>query len=184
MLRFVRPMLAAAAYAGLLAGTVLAYPVDPDQPAVILNNAEVPGVVDKLIVRRDYSGALRLIDEGLKANPHAAQLRFQRCVTYERMSDRAGAQRCLEQFILTYPEIPEPYNNLAGTYSRDGRLDEAEQLLVKAIALRPDFSLAHANLGNLYLARAKNAYKSAISTGGGNQTLKAKVEAIDNLLAQ
>ena len=58
-------MLAAAACAGLLASTALAYPVDPDQPSVILNNAEVPGVVDKLIARRDYSGALRLIDEGL-----------------------------------------------------------------------------------------------------------------------
>ena len=85
--------------------------------------------------------------------------------------------------IRTYPEIPEPYNNLAGIYSREGNLTRAEELLVKALALRPNFALAHMNLGNLYLAKAKNAYNSAIKTGGNKEKLNANIRAIDKLLA-
>ena len=131
----------------------------------------------------DYQKALNLIAEGLKANPHSAQLRFQRCVVYERMGDRQKAKDGFERMIRTYPEIPEPYNNLAGIYSREGNLTRAEELLVKALALRPNFALAHMNLGNLYLAKAKNAYNSAIKTGGNKEKLNANIRAIDKLLA-
>ena len=158
--------------------------VDPDAPAVLLNNSQVPAVMDKLIARRDYQGALRLIDEGLAANPHSAELRFQRCVTYERMGDRQKAIGAYEQFIRTYPEIPEAYNNLAGLYSREGNLERAQELLIKALALRPDFALAHTNLGNLYLAKAKNAYNSAIRTGGDKNKLTARIRSVDAILAQ
>lgn len=156
--------------------------VDPDSPAVLLNSAQVPGVVDKLIGRADYKAALDLIAEALVANPHSAQLRFQRCVVYERMGDRERAKAAFEQFIRTYPEIPEAYNNLAGLYSREGNLTRAEELLVQAVALRPGFALAHMNLGNLYLAKAKNAYNTAIKTGGNKQKLNADIAAIDKIL--
>ncbi len=181
----IRSMLAAAACAAALAASTpaLADLVDPDAPAVLLNNAQVPAVVDKLIGRADYQKALNLIAEGLKANPHSAQLRFQRCVVYERMGDRQKAKDGFERMIRTYPEIPEPYNNLAGIYSREGNLTRAEELLVKALALRPNFALAHMNLGNLYLAKAKNAYNSAIKTGGNKEKLNANIRAIDKLLA-
>lgn len=186
MSNLIRPMLAAAGCAAMLAVALpsSAALVDPDAPAVLLNNAQVPAVVDKLIGRRDYQAALELIAEGLKANPHSAELRFQRCVTYERMGDRERAKNTLEQFIRTYPEIPEPYNNLAGIYSREGNLTRAEELLIKAVALRPDFVLAHANLGNLYLAKAKNAYNTAIKTGGDKQKFNALIESIDKILAR
>ena len=39
------------------------------------------------------------------------------------------------------------------------------------------------NLGNLYLAKAKNAYNSAIKTGGNKEKLNANIRAIDKLLA-
>lgn len=181
----VRGALAAATVCALLAVSPASFAelVDPDAPSVLLNSSQVPGVVEKLIGRRDYKGALDLIEEGLKANPHSAQLRFQRCVTYERMGDRERAKNAFEQFIRTYPEIPEPYNNLAGLYAADGSLVRAEELLVKAVALRPNFALAYTNLGNLYLAKAKNAYDTAIRTGGNKESLKARIESIDRILA-
>ena len=107
LLSFIRPALAVVAAVTLPANAAL---VDPDAPSVLLNNGQVPGVVDKLINRGDYADALKLIADGLKANPHSAQLRFQRCVVYERMGDRAKAIDGFEQFIRTYPEIPEAYS--------------------------------------------------------------------------
>ena len=144
----------------------------------------VTDVDDKIINRGDYNDALKLIAEGLKSNPHSAQLRFQRCVVYERMGDRDKAINGFEQFIRTYPEIPEAYNNLAGLYSRNGNLVRAEELLVKAVALRPGFALAHMNLGNLYLAKAKNAYNTAIKTGGNKEKLNANIELLNKLLGE
>lgn len=186
MLSFVRPALVAAGCALVAAATLPACAalVDPDAPSVLLNNGQVPGVVDKLINRGDYNDALKLIAEGLKSNPHSAQLRFQRCVVYERMGDRDKAINGLEQFIRTYPEIPEAYNNLAGLYSRNGNLVRAEELLVKAVALRPGFALAHMNLGNLYLAKAKNAYNTAIKMGGNKEKLNANIELLNKLLGE
>ncbi len=186
MLSFVRPALVAAGCALVAAATLPACAalVDPDAPSVLLNNGQVPGVVDKLINRGDYNDALKLIAEGLKSNPHSAQLRFQRCVVYERMGDRDKAINGFEQFIRTYPEIPEAYNNLAGLYSRNGNLVRAEELLVKAVALRPGFAVAHMNLGNLYLAKAKNAYNTAIKTGGNKEKLNANIELLNKLLGE
>lgn len=186
MLSFVRPALVAAGCALVAAATLPACAalVDPDAPSVLLNNGQVPGVVDKLINRGDYNDALKLIAEGLKSNPHSAQLRFQRCVVYERMGDRDKAINGFEQFIRTYPEIPEAYNNLAGLYSRNGNLVRAEELLVKAVALRPGFALAHMNLGNLYLAKAKNAYNTAIKTGGNKEKLNANIKLLNKLLGE
>lgn len=186
MLSFVRPALVAAGCALVAAATLPACAalVDPDAPSVLLNNGQVPGVVDKLINRGDYNDALKLIAEGLKSNPHSAQLRFQRCVVYERMGDRDKAINGFEQFIRTYPEIPEAYNNLAGLYSRNGNLVRAEELLVKAVALRPGFAVAHMNLGNLYLAKAKNAYNTAIKTGGNKEKLNANIKLLNKLLGE
>ncbi len=177
-------MMTAAAAAALLLAALPAQSalVDPDAPSVLLSDTQVPGVVDKLIGRGDYQAALKLIAEGLKSNPHSAQLRFQRCVVYERMGDREKAKQDFEHFIRIYPEIPEAYNNLAGIYSREGNLVRAEELLVKAVALRPGFALAHTNLGNLYLAKAKNAYNTAIRTGGDKTKLSANIQAIDRIL--
>ncbi len=186
LLSFIRPALAVAGCALVAAVTLPANAalVDPDAPSVLLNNGQVPGVVDKLINRGDYADALKLIADGLKANPHSAQLRFQRCVVYERMGDRARAIDGFEQFIRTYPEIPEAYNNLAGLYSRNGNLVRAEELLIKAVALRPGFALAHMNLGNLYLAKAKNAYNTAIKTGGNKEKLNANIQMLNKLLGE
>ena len=108
LLSFIRPALAVAGCALVAAVTLPANAalVDPDAPSVLLNNGQVPGVVDKLINRGDYADALKLIADGLKANPHSAQLRFQRCVVYERMGDRAKAIDGFEQFIRTTQKSP------------------------------------------------------------------------------
>ena len=70
MLSFVRPALVAAGCALVAAATLPACAalVDPDAPSVLLNNGQVPGVVDKLINRGDYNDALKLIAEGLKSD--------------------------------------------------------------------------------------------------------------------
>lgn len=47
------------------------------------------------------------------------------------------------------------YNNLSNAYYKEGRVDKAVELAQKAIALAPDYGIAHYNLGNLYAAQGK-----------------------------
>jgi tetratricopeptide (TPR) repeat protein len=49
----------------------------------------------------------------------------------------------------------EGYNNLSNAYYKQGRIDEAIDLARKAVALAPEYGIAHYNLGNLYAAQEK-----------------------------
>ncbi|MGH7853494.1 MAG: tetratricopeptide repeat protein [Candidatus Binatia bacterium] len=49
----------------------------------------------------------------------------------------------------------EGYNNLSNAYYKQGRVDEAIRLARKAIALAPEYGIAHYNLGNLYAVQEK-----------------------------
>lgn len=165
---------------GADAASIKAY--DPDNPGRIVPVAEYPDLVDKLIARKNFDLAQTVISEGLKANPLSAQLRFQRCVLFERMGQTEKARELLEDFITRYPEIPEPYNNLAAIYSSIGNLDRAEELLKRCLALKPNFALAHANLGNLYLARARNAFATSLQLAPQNPVMRKKIQSVDALL--
>ena len=169
----------------LAAGSAMALPeiiYDPDDPSRQLASNEYPAVIDKLIRRRDFARAERMLEIGLRENPLSAQMRFQRCVLFERSDRLEEARGCLEAFIKRYPEIPEPYNNLAALYSGEGRLDRAEELLKRALALKPDFAMAYANLGNLYLARAKNAYVNSLAHRPGDERTQQKLRRLEPLL--
>jgi tetratricopeptide (TPR) repeat protein len=47
------------------------------------------------------------------------------------------------------------YNNLSNAYYKQGKVDEAIKMALKAIALKPDYGVAHYNLGNLYAGQGR-----------------------------
>jgi tetratricopeptide (TPR) repeat protein len=49
----------------------------------------------------------------------------------------------------------EGYNNLSNAYYKQGQIDEAINLARKAIAVAPEYGIAHYNLGNLYAAQSR-----------------------------
>ncbi len=153
-----------------------------DLPLSSLRTDQFPDAVDAYAAKGMYQKALDAVNYGLKRNPHSAQLRFQRCVVLEQMGRTEDAKVELKRFIGTYPEIPEGYNNLAVLLSREGKLDEAEGYLTRALALRPKFRQAHVNLGNLYLARAKASFETAQGIQP-DATVKTRLDAVTALLA-
>jgi tetratricopeptide (TPR) repeat protein len=59
------------------------------------------------------------------------------------------------------------YNNLANAYAKQGRVDEAIKTALQAIAVQPDYGVAHYNLGNLYVRQgnfdlAKQHFEAAL----------------------
>lgn len=154
---------------------------DPENPAAIIAPGEYPGIVDSFIARGEYRQALQYAQDGLQKNPMSAQLKFQRCVALEKLGRNNEAIKGLRDLIALYPEIPEPYNNLAVLVAKSGNIDEAESLLKKALALRPKFALAYKNLGDVYLARAKAAYSSSLEIAPKQSKLQTKLEALNAL---
>jgi tetratricopeptide (TPR) repeat protein len=57
-----------------------------------------------------------------------------------------------------YPELPEPYNNLAVIYAGQNRLDQARNALEMAVRNNPNYAVAHENLGDIYTRLAQQSY--------------------------
>ncbi len=119
-----------------------------------LHPTDFPDKVEQLFRSGNNAAALELTELGLKKNPKSLQLRFMRANALERLGRTQEARQSLTDMIAQYPEIPDPYNNLARLEAAEGRLEEAVRLLHRALLINPDFALARKNLGDVYLALA------------------------------
>jgi tetratricopeptide (TPR) repeat protein len=82
-----------------------------------------------------------------------------------------------------YPELPEPYNNLAVLYASQGQYDKAKQSLEMAIRTHPSYATAHENLGDIYAKMASQAYDRALQLDRSNATTQTKLAMIQDLFA-
>ena len=68
-----------------------------------------------------------------------------------------------------FPELPEPYNNLAAIAANQGQWIEARDYLELALKLRPSYAIASANLGEIYIRLGAQAYEDAAKNATLNQ---------------
>lgn len=121
----------------------------------------VPANISKLLKEKKYPEALSAIDAAIKNNPKNIQLRFVRSRTLIDMGKLEQARLELVGITEKYPELPEPYNNLAVLYASAGKLDAARENLEMALKLAPGDSVAMHNLADVYTRLAAGHYKRA-----------------------
>lgn len=131
--------------------------------------------VRKLIAAGQGKQALARADSHLAKNPRDAQMRFVRGVILTDLSDTAAARGVFQQLVDDFPELPEPYNNLAVLYAADGELDRARLALEMALLAKPDYATAHENMGDVYLQMAAEAYQRASALQPTNRAISAKL---------
>jgi predicted Zn-dependent protease len=119
--------------------------------------------------------ALKRADAFLADKPRDLQVRFLRAVTLIDLARRQEASDALLQLTQDFPELPEPYNNLAVLAAAQGTLNKAEQLLQQALAAQPNYITAQENLGDLYVAMAAAAFERASKLDPANSVLKSKL---------
>jgi tetratricopeptide (TPR) repeat protein len=73
----------------------------------------------------------------------------------------ADAIREFTSLTEDYPELPEPYNNLAVLYASQGQYDKARKSLEMAIRTHPSYAIAHENLGDVYAKMGKDSLAEA-----------------------
>jgi tetratricopeptide (TPR) repeat protein len=105
--------------------------------------------------------ALEGIDKGLETSPRETQLLFLRGVAMADLKNIDSAILIFTSLTEEFPELPEPYNNLAVLYATEGELDKAKGALEAAIKALPNYALAHENLGDLYLQLAARQFDRA-----------------------
>ena len=152
-----------------------------EQLAKQMHPSEFPAQIEKLLNSGKAAQALELADLGIRKNERSPQLRFMRAVALENLTRSEEAVRELKQLIIDYPEIPEPYNNLAVIEAGFGNLEEAQGLLKKALVINPKFSLAQKNLGDVYLALALECYEAAAPALESNTELQSRLRTLKRI---
>jgi tetratricopeptide (TPR) repeat protein len=140
--------------------------------------------VHRLLQAQALEAALAEADGWLAAQPRDPQMRFLRGVIRQRQGDSAGAEATFEALIRDYPELPEPYNNLAVIRAARGELAPAREALLHALRLYPEYATAHRNLADLYLQMAAESYRAALRTGPESAAIAQQLQAVERLLAK
>ena len=96
-----------------------------------------------------------------KKNPRNIQILFVRTRILIEQGQLESARQALLTFIDKYPEVPEPYNNLAVLYASVGKLEQARDYLELCVKLAPNYAIALQNLGDIYTLIAANYYDKA-----------------------
>ncbi len=108
-----------------------------------------------------YHEALSKVDTVIAADPDQARPRFLKGVILMNMNRPADAIKVFEKLREDFPEVPEPYNNLAVLYMRQGLFEQARATLEIAVQANPGYAMAHENLGDIYSRMAANEYTLA-----------------------
>jgi len=179
----VRPMLRARCTAAIVLAAALVATATAQQPTqwspwssdlVPAPRSEAAEIAD--LVRAGKSEeALRRADKFLANNARDLQVRFLRAVALNDLGRRDEAADALTLLTQDFPELPEPYNNLAVLAAAKGELERAERLLRQAIAAQPNYVTAQENLGDLYVAMAAAAYEHAAQLDPADGSLKSKL---------
>lgn len=125
--------------------------------------------------------ALERINTYLAANPKDAQAMFMKGIILAESNKREEAIKAFTDLTEKYPNLPEPYNNLAVLYADAGQYDKAKNALETAIKTHPSYATAHENLGDIYARMASEAYDKALQLDSGNSRAQSKLAMIKDL---
>ncbi len=137
----------------------------------------------KLFRAGQQAQALERVDNFLKTNPKDARGRFLKGLILTEQSKQAEAIRIFTGLTEDYPELPEPYNNLAVLYASQGQYDKARTALEMSIRTHPSYATAHENLGDIYAKMASQAYDKALQLDKSNTAAQTKLEMIKELFS-
>ena len=136
-----------------------------------------------LVRENRYADADARLDALLAQRPREPQARFLKGVVATEQGRTDAAMAVFLALIEDYPELPEPYNNLAVLYAQKGDYNGARVALETAIRSAPDWPVARENLGDIYVRLAGVEYERAAKLDAGNKTAPAKLVIVRDLLA-
>lgn len=105
--------------------------------------------------------AVEQVEQALARAPDDLQLRFALGVMRMELGDRVKAMSIFTRLTQDFPDLADPFNNLAVLHAAAGELDEAKAALEQALRLQPEHAQAQENLGDVLVRLALRAYQHA-----------------------
>ncbi len=127
--------------------------------------------------------ALLELENVISQQPNSAEARFLKGVALQALDRNDEAIDVYSSLAKDFPELPEPYNNLAVLFAEKSEFDKAEDALRAAIKTNKSYATAYENLGDIYAQRASLAYNDALNLSPNNRNaVEIKLSMIDNIL--
>ena len=152
-----------------------------------LTPSQITDRISALIDQKQYQQALEVIEkrkaQRLAANAlgHDVQLMFLEGRAQAGLGKNEEAIKVFKSMTVSYPELPEPWNNLASIYIKQGRLGMAQDALHMALQANPEYALAKYNLGQVQLMQAYQSFTEAAKAGTCGAANRA--QQIESVLA-
>ena len=137
--------------------------------------------VQRLYYSGQAAAAMQRADQFLATNPRDPQMRFLKGVMLTDAKRNMEAIALFQKLSDEFPDLAEPYNNLAALYAAQGDYAKARTTLEKALRMNPGYATAHENLGDVYAALAAQSYARAQKLDPANVTVPAKLALVRDL---
>jgi tetratricopeptide (TPR) repeat protein len=152
--------------------------------AMVSAHADEYAEVNQLVRAGKATEALSRADQFLATQPKDPQMRFIKGVIQRDSGRTAEATATFTKLTEDFPELPEPYNNLAVLYAAQSQYDKARAALEAAIRTHPSYATAHENLGDVYAKLASQAYNKALQLDASNAGVPAKLELLRGIFGK
>lgn len=136
---------------------------------------------NRMFKEGQHSQALDKVNGYLANKPKDAQARFLKGLIFTEQGKTIDAIKIFSALTEDYPELPEPYNNLAVLYASQGQYEKAKLALEMAIRTHPSYATAHENLGDIYAKMASQAYDRALQLDRSSTSTQTKLAMIKDL---
>ena len=119
--------------------------------------------------------ALNKADAYLAGKPRDPQMRFLKGVAQKDAGKPTEAIATFTKLTEDFPDLPEPYNNLAVLYANQNQFDKAKSALELALKTNPGYAIAYENLGDVYARLSSQAYNKALQIEATNSAITPKL---------
>jgi tetratricopeptide (TPR) repeat protein len=134
--------------------------------------------VQRLLKQGQITQALQQANDYIAAHPNDPQMRFLKAGVLQAAGRADDAETVLTQLTHDYPELAEPWNNLAVLYAGRGQIDTARTALEAALRIDPHYATALENMGDIDIRLALRYYEQARQAdAGAAPRLSAKIDA-------
>jgi tetratricopeptide (TPR) repeat protein len=149
----------------------------------LIHAADTVAQVQSLVNQGQHAQALSAADRLLASNARDPQARFLKGIALTELSRLDEAVAVFQKLTEDFPELPEPYNNLAVLYAQQRQYDKARSALEMAIRTHPSYATAHENLGDVYARLASQAYDKALQLDSANSAAQSKLALIREMMS-
>jgi tetratricopeptide (TPR) repeat protein len=139
--------------------------------------------ISRLMKQGQHTQALERVNQYLATKPRDAQGRFLKGLILVEQNKVPEAVDVFSKLSQDYPELPEPYNNLAVLYAAQGQYEKARQALEMSIRTHPSYATAYENLGDVYTKLASQAYDKALQFDSSNSAAQTKLSLVREMIS-